>query len=217
MPEIDAATLNFTKHRLSKMKDPITIFFFRSNGGRSREIRKILDLLAGLAGGKIRIVEEEPGSSRAAEMSIDMYPAIVIHGARPYNMRFFGTPTGYEYGTLLEDVVDASTGSPRLNPLVRKALEKIDERVHIMVFVTPACPYCPLAVRAAHKYAIVNENIVGDGIEALEFRELADKWSVRNVPKIVINEAVEFDVVPDTVFVKEIYRALGRKPPEELR
>ena len=54
------------------------------------------------------------------------------------------------------------------------------------VFVTPQCPYCPGAVRLAQAMAILNGNITGSGVEAVEFSEWADKNSVRSVPKTVV-------------------------------
>ena len=44
--------------------------------------------------------------------------------------------------------------------------------VHIQVFVTPTCPYCPQAVRLAHQFALESDQIRGDMIEATEFPEL---------------------------------------------
>ena len=86
-----------------------------------------------------------------------------------------------------------------------------------MVFVTPTCPYCPIAVRASHRFAILNKNIYGDMIEALEFNKLADKYGVFAVPKIVINDKVEFEgAMPDSFLLSKILEALGRKIPEDL-
>jgi glutaredoxin len=64
--------------------------------------------------------------------------------------------------------------------------------VHIQVFVTLTCPHCPVAASIAHKLAVESDMISADVIDAGEFPTLAQKYSVIGVPKIVINEKVEF-------------------------
>ena len=52
-------------------------------------------------------------------------------------MRFFGLPSGYEFATLLEDLVDVSRRRTRLSEATREALERLPEPLHLQVFVTP--------------------------------------------------------------------------------
>jgi len=87
----------------------------------------------------------------------------------------------------------------------------IDKPVKIKVFVTPSCPYCPRAVIAAHRFAYENDNIVGEMIEAQEFPEISQLYNVYAVPKVVINEAVEFEgALPEKQFLEYIMEAIGR-------
>jgi glutaredoxin-like protein len=69
--------------------------------------------------------------------SIDKIPATVIEGAKDYGIRFFGVPSGYEFGTLIESIVIASKGDSGLKPATRQALAELGEPVHLQVFVTP--------------------------------------------------------------------------------
>jgi glutaredoxin len=64
--------------------------------------------------------------------------------------------------------------------------------VHIQVFVSLTCPHCPVAASIAHKLAIESDMITADVIDSSEFATLAQKYSVIGVPKIVINEKVDF-------------------------
>jgi hypothetical protein len=68
---------------------------------------------------------EEPDASRATAAEL---------GA---NVRFLGLPGGYEFSTLLADVVDVSKGRTDLSPAALEAVRAIDTPVHIQVFVTP--------------------------------------------------------------------------------
>jgi predicted DsbA family dithiol-disulfide isomerase len=77
--------------------------------------------------------------------------------------------------------------------------------VHIQVFITPTCPYCPAAVRTAHRFALLNENIRADMIEAIEFPHLAQKYQVRGVPRSVINETLRVDgAVSESKYLEQI-------------
>ena len=52
-------------------------------------------------------------------------------------VRFFGLPSGYEFSTLLEDIVDVSRRETRLSPAAREAAAKLPGPLHLQVFVTP--------------------------------------------------------------------------------
>jgi len=67
-------------------------------------------------------------------------------------------------------------------------LKDISTPLRLQVFVTPTCPYCPRAVFLAHQFAMENEHIVADGVEATEYPHLSVKYSVRGVPKTVGND-----------------------------
>jgi hypothetical protein len=65
-------------------------------------------------------------------------------------------------------------------------------------------------VRLAHHLAVASEAIRGDCVEATEFPELAQRYSVMAVPKIVINERVSFEgALPEPQFVEQVLRAVN--------
>ena len=55
----------------------------------------------------------------------------------PANVRFVGLPSGYEFSTLVADVVDVSKGRTDLSQDGRAAVRAIESPVLIQVFVTP--------------------------------------------------------------------------------
>ncbi len=55
------------------------------------------------------------------------------HGA----MRFIGLPAGYEFSTLVADLVDVSTGAVGLSTPTQAELRVLDQDLHLQVFVTP--------------------------------------------------------------------------------
>ncbi|WP_297520813.1 thioredoxin family protein [Thermococcus sp.] len=159
------------------------------------------------------------GKEIAQKYRIDNAPAITItQNGKDMGVRFFGLPAGHEFGAFLEDIVDVSNATTDLMPESKEELAKIDRDVRILVFVTPTCPYCPLAVRMVHKFAIENTNagkgrILGDMVEAIEYPEWADQYSVMAVPKIVIQvdgeDKVQFEgAYPEKMFMEKLLAAL---------
>ncbi|MEM4410819.1 MAG: thioredoxin family protein [Candidatus Caldarchaeum sp.] len=176
-----------------------------------REMRELTEELAELADGKIKVnvYDFEKDAKLAANWRVDKIPALLIHGEKEYNVRFFGLPAGYEFMALLDDLIDVSKGYSRLSSAVREKVREIDKPVHIQVFVTPTCPYCPRAVRTAHQMAIENERVTADMVEAIEFPHLANKYDVMAVPKVVINDKIMFEgALPEQHFLEHVLMAL---------
>ena len=62
----------------------------------------------------------------------------------------------------------------------------------------------------AHQIAMANpEHITADVIEATEFPALSQRYNVYAVPKIVINDLVQFEgAVPEPMFVAQVKKAV---------
>lgn len=121
---------------------------------------------------------------------------------------FSGIPAGYEFSVLIEDTIEVSRSNPLLSPDSVEKIKRIDKPIDIKVFVTPTCPYCPRMVKYAHSAALINPNIRAEMIEATEFPELSNAYSVYGVPKTVINDVIEIEgAVPEENFVEELLRA----------
>jgi glutaredoxin-like protein len=73
----------------------------------------------------------------ATARGITEIPAIVLEGQNKGTVRFLGVPAGYEFATLIEDLIDVSRGTTALELHSRETLEALTEPVHIKVFVTP--------------------------------------------------------------------------------
>jgi glutaredoxin-like protein len=142
---------------------------------------------------------------------IERHPAIVVEGQAKGLIRFYGIPSGYEFGSLIESIIMSSkSDGVDLDPELIEEIRAIDKPLHLQVFVTPTCPYCPTAVLSAFKLAMLNENIIADMVEATEFQELSMKYHVQGVPKTVIND--DWDViggVPTQTLMAKVREALA--------
>lgn len=130
---------------------------------------------------------------RAAHYKVDKIPAIVLldKNDNDTGIRFFGLPGGYEINSFIQSIFEVSGLREPLPAKTAEALKKIDKDVHIQVFISLTCPYCPAAVSAAHRIAIENPKVRADMVDAGTFPQLAVKYNVSSVPKTVINERIE--------------------------
>lgn len=196
----------------------LVLFTEELNCQYCRETRQLLEEIASLSDKlKLEIYNIHTDKNKAAEFGIVRTPATVVMNGKDYGIRYYGIPAGYEFGSLIEDIIDVSKGDSGLSSETKAALAQVAEPVHFQVFVTPTCPYCPQAVRLAHKMAIENELIRADMVEANEFPELSQKYQVMGVPRTIINEDHYFEgAVPEKLFVSALLQSLGPKGPGDL-
>ncbi|WPM31371.1 thioredoxin family protein [Hydrogenobacter sp. T-2] len=121
---------------------------------------------------------------------IDRVPTIVIEGDKDYGIRYIGLPAGLEFTTLVQGIVQVSKREPRLSEKTVEMLKGIDLPMEIMVFVTTSCGYCPSAAITAMNFAMANDNITALIVDASENMDLAERFQVVGVPKIVINRGL---------------------------
>lgn len=131
-------------------------------------------------------------ADKAKDLGITRIPALAIIGKKDYGVRIYGIPYGYELQTLIEAILNVSKGKTNLTDKTKQILTDVKSPVHIQVFVSLTCPHCPAAAAIAHKLAIESDLIKADVIDGSEFPEMALKYNVIGVPKIVINEKIEF-------------------------
>ena len=158
---------------------------------------------------KTKVYDFVKNGDEDIKYNIKKIPAIAIIGEQDYGIRYYGVPAGYEFTAFIDDIIDVSKGTTSLSDTIKKKLADIKKPVHLQVFVSPTCPYCPKAARIAHQFAIENEFIRADIIEMTEFPYLVQRYSVMSVPHVVINEDTSFvGAQPPEVFIEQINVAL---------
>ena len=195
------------------VKNPVKIIHFTSEKDDCMYCKETMEILKEVEELHDQITlfiyDFDKDKDQVEKYGVEMYPATVIEGDEDYGIKFYGIPAGYEFSSLIEDIMDIGERKPDLKEDTLNAIKNIDKPVHLKVFVTTSCPYCPTAVRTAHKFAMANKNIKGDMIEANEFPELSQRYNVYAVPRVVINEGRYFEgELPENQFLNEILEAL---------
>lgn len=193
--DVDVVVFTTTKQECKYCKETIDL---------ASEVSELSD--------KIHLVKYtlEDNKEEAAKFKVDKAPTTIVtkHGSTDGRVRYSGLPSGYEFGSLIEDLKNVSKWEADISSKALEIIKKIDKPVTIKVFVTPTCPYCPKAVGTAHKFAILNENITGEMVESLEFEAEAEQAGVSSVPHILINGEVEFvGAYPDDQFAEYVLEA----------
>jgi len=178
-----------------EMEKPVKIIMFTqevecSHCAKTRQL--VQELAAFNDKIKVEIYDFVADAGKAKEYGIDKIPALAIIGEKDYGVRIYGMPYGYELQTLIGAVINVSKGKTDISEKTKEILGEVKAPVHIQVFVTLTCPHCPIVATIAHKFAIENSSITADIIDVGEFPHLAQKYAVIGVPKIVINEKIEF-------------------------
>ncbi len=139
----------------------------------------------------------------AQKYQVDRLPTIVIEGDKDYGIRYIGLPAGLEFSTLVQGILQVSKRRPNLSEKTIELLKQVDIPIELMVFVTTSCGYCPSAAVMAYNFALASDYITAKVVDASENPDLAERFQVVGVPKIVINqgEAEFVGAQPENAFL----------------
>jgi glutaredoxin-like protein len=203
------------------LKNPVKLLMFTQEleCQYCRETRMIAEEIAELSDSiSLEVYNFVTDKEVAEQYDIDKIPAIAVLGdgdesedeSKDYGIRYYGIPSGYEFSSLIEDLMMVSQGESGLSEATKAQIADLTEPVHIQVFVTPTCPYCPRAVRLAHQLALESDLIRADMVEAIEFPHLSVKYQVQGVPRTVINETVHIEgAAPEPMFMTKFKEAVN--------
>ncbi|MGC8982170.1 MAG: thioredoxin family protein [Desulfurococcaceae archaeon] len=148
--------------------------------------------------------------SEAAPYKPRYLPAF-IYDTKNRNVRYYGLPSGQEFAPFIFMHEYISEGV-KLPKSIVEEVEAIEVPMHVKIFVTPECPYCPLVVDFFNQVGLVNENIFVETIEAFENPLEADLYQVYYTPYVAITRIEDYDKYG----AKPIATIPGYAPHEEL-
>ena len=135
------------KERFSELVHPVKLVVFSQmlEHPESEEVKRLVEELATL---DPRVIVEARNfaidAALAKDLGVERIPAIAILRAgvdgaadHDYGVRFFGLPMQYDFGVLIDAIVDVSRGESGLDPATLEALNGLTRPVHLQVFSTP--------------------------------------------------------------------------------
>lgn len=98
-------------------------------------------------------------------------------------IHFLGLPTGYQFATLLNAMIDVSRSRVLVEPKTYLWCQRLTSPVDLLVMVTPTCPHSPRMVTLAERLALANrERIQTVIVDASTHPAWAEDLGVREVP-----------------------------------
>lgn len=175
-----------------------------------RENRQLAEEIAALSDKvKLEVYNFLLDKEKVEEFKVERVPALVVAGEKDYGIRFYGVPAGYEFTSLVNAIQLVGKRESGLKPETKQRLSQIAQPVKIDVFVTLTCPYCPMMVSLAHRFAMESDKITASAIDAQEFPVLANYYEVMAVPKTVLNQRHQFEgALPEERFLQEVMKAV---------
>ena len=212
MPLFSEEIAGHVKEELANLAGPVRLVMFTQEIECEfcAETRQLVEEMAQLSDQlTAEVYDFVADQEKVRELGIDKIPAIAVVGQKDYGVRFYGIPSGYEFASLLHAIQAVAAGKPELSAETMQVLADLTTPVHIQVFVTPTCPYCPVSVVLAHEMAIASPMVRADMVEAMEFPHLATRYQVMGVPRTVINETVSIEgAAPEPTVLEKLREAL---------
>ena len=101
----------------------------------AQEVAELSDLIS------VEVYDFVADKEVVEHYDIDKIPAIAVlrGGDEPqdYGIGYFGIPSGYEFSSIIEDVMMVSQGESGLSKETKAQVADLKEPVHFQVFVTP--------------------------------------------------------------------------------
>ncbi|MGE0452809.1 MAG: hypothetical protein AB7O37_03540 [Vicinamibacteria bacterium] len=129
------------KTEFESLKNPVRLAVFSQTlaDPNSEQVRRLVEELGAL---HPKLTAESYNyvldKDKAEAMGIARIPAIAVLGAeKDFGIRMYGMPSGYEFGSLIDAILDVSAGESQLQPATKEALAALEKPVHVQVFSTP--------------------------------------------------------------------------------
>jgi alkyl hydroperoxide reductase subunit AhpF len=117
----------------------LVVFFQTLADPESEQVRRLLEEVAALSPQlSVEALNFVLETGRAEALGVTRTPAVAVLGAdKDYGIRFYGLPSGYEFGTLIDAIRLVSSGESGLQEETKAALQALPRPAHIQVFSTP--------------------------------------------------------------------------------
>jgi glutaredoxin-like protein len=128
------------EREFKKLQEPVKLVMFTQELECQfcQHTRELMEEVASLSDKvSVEVFDFVKDKEQALKYQIDKIPATVVEGAKDYGIRLFGIPSGYEFSTLMEDILMVSTGEAGLSAKTLSLVESIMTPIHIQAFVTP--------------------------------------------------------------------------------
>lgn len=171
------------KTLFDKMNENIVLKLFLNNDSKSKELEYYVDNLCKLTS---KIKKEKENSQ--------ISPKVEIYNPNSQKdaVTFYGIPGGHEFSSFMLGVYYMSKPKLDIKEDLYNRIKNIDRKLDIKVNVSLSCINCPSVVSNLYLISSINQNIKTQVIDINIFKEDLEKYNIKSVPAMIINEKVFF-------------------------
>jgi len=165
---------------LGRMTQPIEIVATLDDGDAAREMRELLQDVAGLS--SLITLEE-----RAADGSVRAPSFTVNRVGADMGIRFAGIPMGHEFTSLVLALLQAGGHPPKVDASVVEAIQALEGPLDFEVYISLSCQNCPEVVQAINLMAVLNPRVRATMIDGALFQPEVEAKQIMAVPSLYLN------------------------------
>lgn len=178
-----------------KLKNDIRMELTITKDKRSRAFQNFCDNLSRVAP-KIRTKTENEDEAK---------PPVIRIG----NVRYQAIPTGKELEPFLSALAGNKSPALKLSASLRERVSNIEIPARLKIYITPHCPFCPVAVKQLLSLVAANEGIKLTIIDGALFPEAAKSDNVQSAPTALLDDlyrwtgAIQLSEIADMILNRD--------------
>jgi len=166
------------KAYLEKVTRPFEIVASLDDGAKSRELRGMLQDIAGLSD---KISYREDGDNpRKPGFSLQ-------HAEQETHLYFAGIPGGHEFTSLILALLQVGGHPPKISEDVQQQIRDLEGPLHFETYFSLSCQNCPDVVQALNLMAVLNPDVSHVAMDGALFQDEVDEREVMSVPTVFLN------------------------------
>ncbi len=141
MPLLTDDVVEQLRDEFAKLQNPVRLAVFSQAlaDPHSEQVKRLVEELVAL---DPRLSAETYNfvldKEKADALGVQRIPAIAVLGQdKDYGIRLYGLPSGYEFGSLIDTILDVSAGVGVVSAETKAVLDGLEKNIHIQVFSTP--------------------------------------------------------------------------------
>jgi len=179
---LDANLKSQLQAYLGRMTQPIGIVATLDESDAAREMRELLEDVAGLSGLITLELREADGSVRAPSFTVNRVGSDM-------GIRFAGIPMGHEFTSLVLALLQAGGHPPKVDAAVIEQIQSLDGEFDFEVYISLSCQNCPDVVQAINLMAVLNPRVRATMIDGALFQPEVEAKQIMAVPSLYLNGA----------------------------
>lgn len=166
---------------LEKLRLPIELVASLDDGPKSRELRQLLEEIAGLSG---RITWRDDGDATRRPSFVIRRPGTDVA------VEFAAIPLGHEFTSLVLALLQVGGHPPRIDAALAERIRALDVDHAFTTYLSLSCQNCPETVQSLNLLSVLNPRIRHSAVDGALFPEEVERHDILSVPTVMLDGRV---------------------------